>query len=116
MLRPKVITVKPLNDYKLFLSFDTGEQRIFDVLPYIDGEWYGKLLDQSVFATVHIAGHTVEWVDGQDIAPHELYDLSVPVHSSPNQETIQAIDDVNNHRNMSRKFSSIEELMQDLNA
>ena len=82
MLRPKVITVKPLNNYKLFLSFDTGEQRIFDVLPYIDGEWYGKLLDQSVFSTVHIAGHTVEWVDGQDIAPHELYDLSVPVHQA----------------------------------
>lgn len=36
--------------------------------------------------------------------------------SSPNQETIQAIDDVNNHRNMSRKFSSVEELMEDLNA
>lgn len=32
----------------------------------------------AVFNTVHIAGHTVEWADGQDIAPHELYDLSIP--------------------------------------
>ena len=31
-------------------------------------------------------------------------------------ETLQAINDVNNHRNMSRKFSSVEELMEDLNA
>lgn len=31
-------------------------------------------------------------------------------------ETLQAIDDVNNHRNLSRKFSSVEELMEDLNA
>lgn len=82
MLRPKVITVKPLSNYKLFLSFDTGEQRIFDVSPYIDGEWYGRLRDQSVFSTVHVAGHTVEWADGQDIAPHELYDLSVPIHQA----------------------------------
>lgn len=78
MLRPKVVMAKPLDDYKLFLSFDTGEQRIFDVMPYISGEWYGKLLDPAVFNTVHIAGHTVEWADGQDIAPHELYDLSIP--------------------------------------
>ena len=82
MLRPKVIMVKPLSDYKLFLSFDTGEQRIFDVRPYIDGEWYGQLLDPAIFATVHLAGHTVEWVDGQDIAPHELYDLSVPANQA----------------------------------
>lgn len=30
-------------------------------------------------------------------------------------ETLQAIDDVNNHRNMSRKFSSVDELIEDLN-
>ena len=79
MLRPKVIAVKPLNDYKLLLSFDSGERRLFDVRPYIDGEWYGQLLDPVVFATVHIVGHTIEWSGGQDIAPHELYDLSVPL-------------------------------------
>ena len=33
-----------------------------------------------------------------------------------NLETLQAIDYVNNHRNMSRKFSSVDELMEDLNA
>ena len=83
MLRPKVITVKPLNDYKLYLSFDTGEQRIFDVKPYISGDWYGQLQDPTIFATVHVAGHTVEWADGQDIAPHELYDLSIPTMNVP---------------------------------
>ena len=77
MLRPKVTAVKPLDNYKLFLSFSTGEQRIFDVMPYISGEWYGKLQNPAVFNTVHVAGHTVEWADGQDIAPHELYDLSI---------------------------------------
>ena len=32
------------------------------------------------------------------------------------EETLQAIDDVNHHRNLSRTFSSVEELMEDLNA
>ncbi len=35
---------------------------------------------------------------------------------TPNDETIQAIDDVNNNRNMSKAFSSVHELMEDLDA
>lgn len=34
----------------------------------------------------------------------------------PNSETLAAIDDVNNNRNMSRTFDSVEDLMRDLNA
>lgn len=34
----------------------------------------------------------------------------------PNSETLDAIDDVNNNRNMSRTFDSVEDLMRDLNA
>lgn len=41
------------------------------------------------------------------------FDMRIPPAS---METRQAIDDVNNHRNLSRKFSSVEELMEDLNA
>ena len=34
----------------------------------------------------------------------------------PNADTIRAIDDVRHGRNLSRAFSSVEELMEDLNA
>ena len=34
----------------------------------------------------------------------------------PNAKTIAAMDDVNNNRNMSRTFDSVEDLMSDLNA
>ena len=34
----------------------------------------------------------------------------------PNAETLAAIDDVNNNRNMSKAYGSMEELMRDLNA
>ena len=43
------------------------------------GEWFGKLKDYSFFSTVHPSGDTIEWADGQDIAPHELYELSIAV-------------------------------------
>lgn len=77
MLQPKVLSVKPLPDYRLLISYETGEQKIFDVKPYICGSWFGELKDESVFRTVKPCGSTVEWADGQDIAPHELYELSV---------------------------------------
>ena len=79
MLQPKVNKVTPLSDYKLLVEYATGEQKIFDVKPYISGDWYGQLANMDIFKTVRPCGTTVEWEDGQDIAPHELYDMSVPV-------------------------------------
>ena len=35
---------------------------------------------------------------------------------TPNSETLAAIDDVNNNRNMSKVYDNMEELMRDLNA
>ncbi len=61
------------------LQYETGEERIFDVKPYLIGSLFGSLKDISVFNTVHPAEKTVAWQDGQDIAPHELYELSNPV-------------------------------------
>ena len=66
----------------IYTIFMTGsrepEKRIFDVGPYIRGGWYGKLQDVSYFKSVRVAGDTVQWASGQDLAPHELYDNSTP--------------------------------------
>lgn len=77
MIEPRVLSVKPIENYCLFVEFETGEKKIFDVKPYIIGSWFGKLRDLDTFRTVRPCGSTVEWADGQDIAPHELYELSV---------------------------------------
>ncbi len=79
MLQPRVLNVKPLKASCLFVEWETGEKRIFDVKPYIMGSWFGQLHDLQTFRTVHPRGSTVEWADGQDIAPHELYELSTDV-------------------------------------
>ena len=79
MKYPNVLKVIPRDDYSVIVTFDTGETKRFDVPPYISGEWYGQLKDFSVFSTVRPCGNTIEWSDGQDIAPHELYELSVIV-------------------------------------
>lgn len=77
MLRPTAKIVKPLTDYKLEIEFDSGEKKIFDVKPYIKGEWYSELQDIEYFNSVFANGYTVEWPNGQDICPDELYYNSV---------------------------------------
>lgn len=78
MLRPKSIKVKPLENYLLLISFNNGENKIFDVKPMISGSWFDELWDKSIFDTVKISGNTVEWVNGQDVCPDDLYYLSIP--------------------------------------
>ncbi len=79
MLQPKIIQAKPLDEYKLLLTFETNEEKVFDVNPYISGDWFGKLKDPSYFKTVHVSGSSIEWAGGQDIASHELYENSTTI-------------------------------------
>ena len=73
MLRPTVIKVIPANNYILVLEFDNGEKKQFDVKPYIKGTWYGKLNNITYFRSVKTNGFNIEWLDGQDICPDDLY-------------------------------------------
>ena len=41
------------------------------------------------------------------------FDLAIDI---PNKETLAAIDDVNNNRDVSKSYDDIDELMRDLNA
>ena len=79
MIYPNVLEVKPMDNYNVLVTFENGEKKRFDVKPYISGEWFGKLKDRANFESVRPCGNTIEWSDGQDIAPHELYELSNPV-------------------------------------
>ena len=80
MLQPAIVNVEPCADYTLSLRYATGEERLFDVSPYLEGPWFGELRDTAYFKAVRLAqgGSGIEWPNGQDIAPHELYDLSTP--------------------------------------
>ena len=79
MLQPKLKKVEPMEALKLRLFYETGEVKIFDVAPYATGPWYGELKDDTYFRTVQLipGGIGIEWSNGQDIAPHELYEQGV---------------------------------------
>lgn len=76
MLRPTAVKVTPEKNYFLNIVFDNGEEKIFDVNPYIQGSWYGELKDINYFNRVGTDGFTVVWPNGQDICPDDLYYFS----------------------------------------
>ena len=78
MLQPRLTKVEPVGRMQLMLYYETGEVKTFDVTPYAKGSWFGELMDAAYFRSVHLLpdGTGIEWAHGQDIAPHELYDLS----------------------------------------
>ena len=78
MLQPRLLSVSPMEGNRLSLFYETGERKVFDVTPYISGRWFSALRDYAYFCTVRLlpGGSGIEWRDGQDIAPHELYENS----------------------------------------
>ena len=65
--------VKPVPDYKLYLTFDNGEKRQFDMKPYLNIGIFTELIDISMFNTVHVSFDTIEWNNEADFDPEILY-------------------------------------------
>ena len=74
----RVLSVQPMEGHKLYLSFSTGEKRVFDVSPLMDKPAFRQLKNPGLFNSVHIAFGTVVWNDELDLAPESLYRSSVP--------------------------------------
>lgn len=75
-MRPKAIDVKILENYTLEILFENGEKKIFDVKPYFKFKIFKKLEDINEFKKVKISGLSLEWENGADICPDELYNNS----------------------------------------
>ena len=71
-----VVDVKPLDDYKLELTFENKEIRIFDMKPYLDKGIYKELKDESKFKSVKVSFDSIEWCNRADIDPEFLYERS----------------------------------------
>ncbi|TAN60000.1 DUF2442 domain-containing protein, partial [bacterium] len=64
-----VKSVKPLADFKLFIIFENGMERLFDARPYLNKGIFIELKDKDMFNTVHVSFDTIEWDNGADLDP-----------------------------------------------
>ncbi|MBE6550873.1 MAG: DUF2442 domain-containing protein [Ruminococcaceae bacterium] len=76
----KVNGVRPMDNYKLWLRFNTGEAKIFDFRPLLTKPAFAPLADEILFKGVYIDYGVPVWNDGEiDISPEILYEKGVSV-------------------------------------
>jgi hypothetical protein len=74
----KVVGVRPLDDYRLWLRFSNHEVRIYDIKPLFEYPLFSKLKDLEVFQGVYLDYGVPTWFNGEiDISPETLFAESV---------------------------------------
>jgi hypothetical protein len=77
---PDVIAVIPEPGHRLRLTFANGEQRRFDMTPYLGYPVFQRLRNPGFFGLARVDYGTVTWPGEIDIAPETLYAEAVPDH------------------------------------
>lgn len=80
----KVCGIRPLENHKLWIRFNTGEAKIFDFSSLLNLAIFAPLADPLVFNGVYIDYGVPVWLDGDiDISPELLYQEGIAVDSPP---------------------------------
>ena len=69
--------VKPIDNYKLILTFENNEGKLFDMIPYLDKGIFQELKDENLFKAVKVSFDSIEWPNEADIDPETLYEDSI---------------------------------------
>ena len=69
-----VTKVVPNEDFTLTLAFDSGEEGILDMKPYLGFGVFRKIADYEHFKHVHVSFDTIEWDCGVDLDPEFAYE------------------------------------------
>lgn len=88
-LEPRPLEVKALQNYLIYIKFKNGEERIYDMKPNFKFVFYNKLKDVSNFKNIRISGINIEWETGEDIAPENLYNDSMPISNFAQEDLIE---------------------------
>ena len=88
-MNPRVRDVVPKDDYKLEITFSSGEVGIFDCAHLIDFGVFSELKDVGYFRRARAEHGTVVWPNEQDICPDTLYVDSTKV-ATPRAEPSDA--------------------------
>lgn len=79
MLDCEVKDVKPLDDYRLLITFATGERKIFDCKSLLQYKINAPLKNKAFFATAKVCAGTVAWNEKIDIDPEYIYEKGVEI-------------------------------------
>ena len=75
---PNIIGVKALDNYLIYLKYETNEEKVYDMKALISkNKFYNKLRDKKYFKLVKPRGDSIEWIEGEDVSPESLYYQSI---------------------------------------
>ena len=72
-MNPRVKEVYPIENYQLRLVFNNGEEKIFDVKPYLTIGVFKELQNIGVFNSVRPFLGSILWENNVDLSPDTLY-------------------------------------------
>ena len=76
----EVVSVSTRKDFQLIVTFNSGEQRSFDMRPYLNYAVFRRLENPGFFSLARVDYGTVTWPGDIDIAPETLYDSSTALN------------------------------------
>ena len=80
-MNPYVKHVRPLDDFRLEVTFENGERRLFDVKPYLQRGVFVRLQNRALFQAARVVAGSVEWPGELDLSYDTLYLESQPITS-----------------------------------
>ena len=76
MIPPRIKDVKALNNFLLEITYVTNERKIYNMKKNLKYDCYKNLNNTNYFKLVKSAETTIEWPNGEDMDPNELYNNS----------------------------------------
>ncbi len=70
---PGVVKAEYRGDCRIQVTFDDGTEKTIDFRGWLNGPIFEPLHDLTYFQRFFVAGSTVAWPNGADIAPETLY-------------------------------------------
>ena len=80
-MAPKITRVEARPGHRIHVGFENGQERLFDVTPYLDKGVFEELRDETYFQRVRPVWGGVEWPHEQDLSADTLYMAGNPAPS-----------------------------------
>lgn len=79
-MNPRIVNMEYLRNHQFLLFFSNGEQKLFDLKPYLHYPIYHALQDEAFCSKAILFNGTLKWDDEIDFDPDTIYLESFPTH------------------------------------
>ena len=79
MIPPRIKDIKVLDNYNIEIDYINGEKRIYNMEKNLGFIFYKNLKNINYFKLAKSVETTIEWPNGEDIDPNELYENSIVI-------------------------------------